>query len=290
MKSPLAALRKGFENLARNWLTTIPTIIVISIVLTMLNGLLVVNTKSAETMQNIQQKFSLTFYLKDSADPFEVGNLITTLEQRSDIVKPVTYTSKEAAWKLMSKTFSLDNELLKKYKFSLPASITITPKTPQDAPKIESFLNDNAKHLLKDPLASQDKQKTVTAQMTNFIKSVQNTMLNTIIFFTILFVVGGTLLISSAIHLTITSRKIEMNIMKLVGASYSTIAAPFVVEGLLIAVFGFAVQIVLLGTIPMEFMFTRSNLNLLLLEFIGVLLISGLASYFTAMMHVKKSI
>lgn len=283
--------RKALENLIRHWVTTLPTILVLSLVLTLFHGLLLVHGKAAETLRGVAQKFSITVYLKDGADPFEVGNLITALEGRNDIAPPVLYTSKEAASESLAKSFSLDPALFKKYQFSLPASLTVTPKNPQDAPAIENFLDENYAHLLKDPVSTKEKQKNLTSQMLEFIQGIEKTALRVIVFFIILFTIGGALLIGSTIHLAITSRRLEMGIMKLVGASYQTITTPFVIEGLFIAIFAFLLHLLFLFISPTYYIpHTTFFTNVLLLEFAGISLLSVTVSYLTAKFHLQKKV
>lgn len=284
-------LRKAFENLIRHWVTTIPTILVLSLVLTMFHGLLIVHSKASETLRGVAQKFSITIYLKDGSDPFEMGNLITALEARSDVTTPVAYTSQEAASESLAKTFSLDPVLFKKYRFSLPASLTITPKNPADAPRIERFLDENYAHLLKDPVSTKEKQKSFTSQMLEFIEGVERTTLRVIIFFIILFTVGGALLIGSTIHLAITSRRLEMGIMKIVGASYQTITTPFVIEALFIAVLAFLLHLLFLFLFPIfHIPYSIFYRNVLLLEFAGISILSILVSYLTTKFHLRKKV
>lgn len=286
----LKLLSKSALNLLRQWIITIPTILVIASTLTIFHGLLTLHDRAQIALQEMQQKFSITVYLRDDADPFEVGNLITALEERKDVIKPVVYTSKEAAWELMSKTFALDNELLKKYKFSLPASLTITPANLDGVPRLEAFLETNAKQLLKDPLISKDKQKNIANQMFAFVQSVKNAALKTIILFTALFIFGGALMIASAIHLAFVSRHLEINIMKLVGASYSNISSPFVVEGIMIGLLAFILHLILLLTLPFSISKNSFHLNAILLELLAVLALAGSASYLTVRLHLRKKL
>lgn len=281
--------RKAFENLIRHWVATAPTILVLALVLTMFHGLLAVHGKARETLGSIAEKFSITFYLKDSADPFEVGNLVAALETRPD-VKTVAYTSKEAAFELMAKSFALDPNLLKKYKFSLPASITVTPKNPDDSDKISAFLAENAGHLLKDPVSTKKKQKNLTEQMLEFLGEVRKTVLRTIFFFAALFLIGGSVLIGSTIHLSIHSRRLEMGIMKLVGASEKTITTPFIIEGFLLSLMAFLLHVILVFLLPFNLKNTTYDLNAFLFEFIAVCLLGMLVSHLTAKFHLRKKI
>lgn len=270
-------LHQSAENIIRNWTTAIPAIVVMAIVLTMFSGLFTLSSRAKTAIQNLEQKFSITVYLKDNADPFETGALITELEKRGDIIKPVTYTSKEEAWKLMSKTFSLDTDLLNKYKFSLPASLTITPKNPANVEAIEAFLNTKAKNLLRNPYDSKDKQKNITYKMTEFIQSMRDTLFKTIVLFILFFVIGGTLLLSSTIHLAILSRRREIAIMKLIGAHHSKIILPFVGEGVILSILAYILNLILLSIIPFGV-----GVNVLLFEFIVIVALGALASYLAA--------
>lgn len=282
-------LRKSFENLLRNWMTTIPTILVMAIILTMFHGLLVVKDGAQNTLQAIQQKFSVTVYLRDDADSFETANLITELEQRPDVIKPVIFTSKEEAWKTMNDAFSLDDELLNKYKFSLPASITITPKRLEDAKRIESFLHAAAGNLIAEPTESKNKQKNISDQMIEFIQNVRNATIRNLLFFTLIFIIGGALMLGSAIHLAIASRHLEIKIMKLVGASYATITIPFVIEGIMLGVLSFVLHLILSAALPFgENLMARSNT--LLLEFMTLIILSAAVSYLTTLLHIRKKI
>ncbi|MBI2639063.1 hypothetical protein HYW83_05745 [Candidatus Peregrinibacteria bacterium] len=275
-------LQKAFENILRNWLTSFPIVLVIAILLTIGNGLMNLNEQAQTMLKNIEQKFSITVYLKEDADPFEVGKLITALEERADVVKPVVYTSKEAAWKLLSNSFSLDPTLLKKYQFSLPASLTITPIKPEDTEKIEAFIASQAKNLIKDPLATKDAQRNITRQMVDFIKQVKENSVQTLVLFIIIFIVGGGLLIASAIHLAITNRHREISIMKLVGASRKTIIFPFVMEGVILSITAFLIHLV--------FILPDKTLrpNFLIAEFVVVTVLGAVVSHLATLYHLKK--
>lgn len=281
-------LKKGGENVVRHWRYSLPTVLVMAIVLTMFHALLTVHLRAKFTLESIQQKFSITVYLKDNADLVATGSLINALEKRRDVIKPIKYTSKEEAWELMKKTFALDSALLEKYRFSLPASLVITPRRIEDAPQIEAFISTTAQNLLKEPLSSKTKQKNLTEQMTEFAKNVKDSTLGTIVLFIALFAAGGTMLISSAIHLAISARHMEISIMKLVGASYGKITAPFTAEGLILGMAAFVLHVFFMLTLPLGFTISRFHLNALLFEFLAIMTLSASVSWLTARLHIKR--
>jgi cell division transport system permease protein len=283
-------MQKALENLLRNWTISLPTILIAALVLILGTTLFSVNRSANDILADIKQKLSMTIYLKDDADPFEVGALITSLESRKDVIPPVIYTSKEEAWKTLNNSFSIDSSLLEKYKFSLPASLTLTPRNASDVPLIETFIDDTAKGILASTSLSKDKQKSVTQKMADFIKTVQQSTTNILAFIIILFIGGGALLISSAIHLAITTRHKEITIMKLVGASQKRIALPFIIEGVLITVFAFALHFAVVLTLPLPADFVSSKFfsNIMLIEFFGAVLVGGTASWLTTLFHIRK--
>lgn len=281
-------LQKAISNLTLNWTSTIPSMLIMSIVLIMFFGSLTIYEKSTAMLKNIQEKFSITIYLKDDADPFEVGNLITELEKRSDVKKPVTYTSKESAWKTISKEFSLDEKLLEKYKFSLPASITIMPHSPSDASSIEAFIESTSKNLIREQTSSSTKQKNITQQMIDFIQSIRESTLRSILLFVIFFIFGGTFLIASSVHLTIASRHREISIMKLMGARYSSIIAPFVAEGVLLGILAFVINLIAVTILFPNWIESKIYINALLIEFAAIIILNATASYLTTLFHIRK--
>ena len=286
--SPLRLLTSASENLLKNWMTVLPTIVVMATSLTLFHGLIAVHNRAEETLAGIQQKFSITVYLKNDTDSFAVANLITKLEARRDVITPVKYTSKEEAWKLLQKTFTLDNELLKKYQFSLPPSLTITPRSPSDTQAIQIFLNDNAKNLLRDEQTGMTKNKNITNQMVEFIQRVRDSALKGLVLFIVLFVIGAALLTSAVIHLAITTRRGEIMIMKLVGASQQTIMLPFVLEGFLMSIVAFALHLLLLALLSFEVIATTLMQNALVLELLGIMLLSVVVSAITTFLHIKR--
>lgn len=279
-------LFRAFENFFKNWVATVPTVLVIAILLAMFHGLLAMHTKAEQTLGRLSEKFSFTIYLKINADPFETGNLITALENRPDVQKPVAFTSQEAAFELLQKNFSLDSSLLKKYRFSLPASLTIRPKTPEDIPRIEKYLNETWAQLLKDPLET--KGKNVTAEMLGFLENIKRTTSRTLLFFILLFVIGGSVLIGSTLHVAFLSRKTEITIMKLVGARRNKIIMPYVLEGTIIGFLAGLLNMAVVIVFPIDTEAARFTANALLIEAGAAIFLSSGVSYVTILFHLKK--
>lgn len=254
-----------------------------AIILMLLHSLLLLRTRATLTLQTLQQKFSFTVYLKDDADPLEVGNLITDLESRTDVIKPVVYTSKEEALAGIRTTFSLDTESLAKYGLSLPASLTIRPRDPANTSAIYAFLEKKTGHLINK---SKDGNDGLTERMVEFLRNLRGDTLGTILLVIVFFLIGGGLLLSNTIHMAITARHREIMIMKILGASRQRIMAPFMVESVLLGSAAFILHLLFSALLPLPFLELPNISTVLLMEFLAVMLLSSATSYFTCLISI----
>lgn len=287
--SPHQTIKGAAENIGRNLATSIATVVVMALILTTFHGLLVLYTKASATLASLENTFSITVYLKDDSEAFDVGKLVKELEKRSDITPPVRYTSREEAWKIMSERFGLESDLLKRYSFSLPASLTIQPRTPKDTPAIEAFISNNAKKIVRSGAFSDGAAKNLTDRMITFTENIKASTIQTLLLFLVFFVIGGSLLMSSTIHLALSSRHKEIAIMKLVGASRGRIVLPFVLEGVLLATLSYVIHLIaVVSAVPFTPGYERLHLNALVFEGATLVLLGGGVSYLTTLWLLKK--
>jgi len=281
-------IQKAWENIVKNSVVTIPSVIIISIVLFLFNSLLGVQQKTDETLNRLQQKFSITFFLKNDVDSFTITKLISELESRADVIAPVKFTSQDEARAFIEKAFSINPDTISTSELSLPPSITVTPRSPSDVERIESFVKNLGKNILNEASMSQETQKNITNQMSIFLKEIEDTTQRAVLFFIFVFIITGFLLIGSSISITMSSHSKEISIMKLVGAHFGTITNPYIVEGVMLGFFAFIISVIatlLFGTVIIG---DRIALNALLFELIGVIGISALASYLTSYFYLKR--
>lgn len=284
----ISVIKSAWKNLRRNYEAAFAAMLVIGLALTMLHGFILINAKASATLAALSQKFSFTVYLRDDADPFEVGKLITALEERPEVAPPVVFTSKEAAFEFVKKNFSLDPSFISTYRLSLPASLQITPRKIEDTTKIESFLEGKWRNLLRDPFASKEKQQVLAKDMLSFIKSVQRSSVKTILFFIVFGIFAFTLLQTLTLHLAFLSRRVEIAALKLIGESRTRLAMPFIFESVMIGIGAFALHVVLTFLIPFEFGTARVLANILILELMGVFFLSVLTGFIVSYLHLRR--
>ena len=88
------------------------------------------------------------------------------------------------------------------------------------------------------------KSKNITEKVSEWIISFGNSMRSVKIWFFTGMLICGIIIVVNAIHLSISMRKEEIEIMKLVGAKFSSIRAPFLAEGAIYGLFSAFLSII----------------------------------------------
>ncbi|HYM45121.1 MAG TPA: permease-like cell division protein FtsX [Solirubrobacteraceae bacterium] len=182
--------------------------------------------------------------LSTSATPAEEARVRGELG-RAPHVKSVQFVSRQTGYeqerKLNPQAFALIG-----YN-PLPDIFRVTPASPEDAGAVRAELDQSSPlgtRLVTDPAiaAVQDRQAE-----TNRILSATRVIKLTMALLAALLVIASVLLISNTIRLSLFSRRREVEVMKLVGATDWFIRWPFVLEGLFLGALGGGAAIGLLA-------------------------------------------
>jgi cell division transport system permease protein len=182
--------------------------------------------------------------LNTTATPAEEARVRAEI-MKAPHVKSVQFVSKQAGYeqerKLNPQAFALIG-----YN-PLPDIYRVTPANPNDAGSVRAELDQSSPlgtRLVTDPAiaAVQNRQAE-----TNKILSATRVIKLTMALLAALLVLASVLLISNTIRLSLFSRRREVEVMKLVGATDWFIRWPFVIEGLFLGALGGAAAIGLLA-------------------------------------------
>jgi len=168
-------------------------------------------------------------------------------------VREVTYVSKEEAFSMMQQYTTVDiSDLVRENP--LPASLEITVTSPRAANELKESIA-----LLEGVTDVRYGESQLQTLLPMFYG------LEIISFFWAVFTAGATLFtITNTIKLAILSRKREIKIMQLVGATSWFIRLPFLIEGLIYGVIGAALALGLVGItydLVLKFMESRNIFN-----------------------------
>ncbi len=165
--------------------------------------------------------------------------------QRAPHVKSIQYVSKQQGYEQQKKANPQAFALIG-YN-PLPDIFRVTPDRPENSAALRAELDQSSPlgtRLVTDPAiaAVQNRQA-----QTNTILSATRVIKITMALLAALLVLASILLISNTIRLSLFSRRREVEVMKLVGATDWFIRWPFVLEGLFLGAIGGAAAIGLLA-------------------------------------------
>lgn len=242
--------KTGLHNFVRNaWLSTAATA-VMSVTLTLVAVSYIANVALTSTIKSVVDKIDVSVFLKDSTNQDQT-NAIKAKFEGLENVEAVKYVSKSDALteyrrqnadnpKLLEAVTETDNPL--------PASLQIKAKDPNQLQPITDLANTpEVKPLLADRDAisySGDRKATIDKiiQTSNFFKLLG-------IIASIVFVVISTLIIFNTIRMAIFTRREEIEIMKLVGATNWFIRGPFIFEAALYGIIAAIVALIFIYTV-----------------------------------------
>lgn len=194
-------------------------------------------------LQAVRDKIDLTLFLKDEATPDQVQQLKSYTATLPN-VKNISYVSKDEALDRL-RTSSKDGEKLAKTAIEignpLPASLEIKTSSLEKLDELDRTIRKDSSSSIvaSSSLEDSDVRKKVVERIVSISNAVSK--VGTVI--SIAFLVISLLIIFNTIRMAIFTRREEIDIMKLVGATKWFIRGPFLVEGAMYGIIGATVAI-----------------------------------------------
>lgn len=244
------SFREAGSHFRRNWSTALGAVVTIFLSLFII-GLFVLGSALIENMVgSVENRVTIQAFLSDDADQSAVQAFQKQIQGWNN-VESVTYKSKDQALEEYRTTMSYRNAsdavAALDGQNPIPASLVIKltdPKDVQDVAQRIASSSDFAAIADNKDNPSGDVQygrETVERlfSVTSYIRVGAIALVGLLIFVAFVF-------INNTIRLAINARRREIAIMRLVGASNSFIRGPFLMEGVLEAVIGALLAIVVL--------------------------------------------
>ncbi len=171
---------------------------------------------------------------KEDVTPAQINAVRAQLEKMPE-VKSVEFISAEKALELMKKRSPELTEGL--VGNPLPASYQVTPRRGEDVALIANRL---------DPVPAGVEKVNYGKKTAERVLQVAKVIGAIFLVGSIILIVASTLLISNTIRLSIFSRRREVEVMKLVGATNWFVRGPFMLEGLITGLVGSIAAVILL--------------------------------------------
>lgn len=241
--------KTGFRNLFRNaWLSIAATaIMVVTLVIVAFFAF------SALFLQNqlaaVREKIDLTVFLKDEATPDQVKQLQANI-QTFDNVAEVRYVSKTDALERL-RTSSKDGEQLAKTATEignpLPASLEVRTETLENLDSLNSQIKADSGAIIVASTSNDDSD--VRRKVVDRIVSISSGVSKVGTVISVAFLLISLMIIFNTIRMAIFTRREEIEIMKLVGATNWYIRGPFLIEGAMYGIIGATIAMAI--TLPL---------------------------------------
>ncbi|MBU1151648.1 hypothetical protein KJ632_02355, partial [Patescibacteria group bacterium] len=166
----------------------------------------------------------------------------------------------------------------------LPASISVITSHPKYHAGIEKALKKPEFSAYLSNISAAEDQKTnaiLQSVSTNLIKVSDFT--NQVLYWLIItFIIGGSLIILNALHITIFTRKKEIEVMKMVGSSLNFIRLPYLIESIIYAVLAVILSFIMMLIVSKNLNVEMHNLQQIFIIELFVAILINLGSSFIA--------
>ena len=227
------SIRDGFKSVIRNFGLSFASIMctTITLILVALSIICAVNVEHAT--KSIESELSIIVYLKNDLTEEDMNNIETDIKSRS-AVESLTIKTKDE-WKMELEESDEDLKTVLDYLGENPLmnSLVVYVNDVKE-------LSDTAKYI-----SSLTGVETVKygESMVETVITIFDVLEKVVVIIVIALILVTAFLISNTIKLTIFSRRNEIEIMRLVGASNAAIKFPFVIEGFIIGLIGSIIPI-----------------------------------------------
>ncbi len=236
--------KEALRSINRNAIPSFAAIASVVVTVLVLGVFIPVVQATTGAANEVRGRVLVDVYLKTNATDTDAERVRQRLVD-TRYVGNVEYVSKEDAYKEAKRDNPEAYRLLGSNP--LPDTFRIKPKDPDDTLKLVDALSPqtaSGKRTVIDPAigkvqSSREKAGKIL-NATGLVKWMMFALVS-------LLIVASVLLISNTIRLSLFSRRREVEVMKLVGATDSFIRWPFVIEGIVLGTLGGVIAVLLLG-------------------------------------------
>ena len=237
-------LREALRSMSRNAVPSFAAMASVLVTVLVLGMFIPVVQATTGAANDVRSRVLVNVYLKTSAKQGDVDRVKRMLDDKVAHVGTYQYVSKNQALAEQRRRYPEAYDLLRSNP--LPDTFRVTPDKPDNALALRDALSPSAPgggRTTIDP--SIDSVKNSRDDTRKILVATRVVKLTTGLL-TALLVVASVLLVSNTIRLSLFSRRREVEVMKLVGATDWFIRWPFVIEGIVLGALGGLVAILLL--------------------------------------------
>jgi cell division transport system permease protein len=242
-------LSEAYRALRRNAAPSIAAVVTIAVTVLLVGVLVPVLDASGSKTEDVRNQLELKVFLFEDAQQGEINALQTRIEGISH-VDSVEYISPAQALTLLEDKLQ-DKSLLDQLNSNpLPPAFNVKLDDPDNLESVQAALSPPDASGKPQPISAAI-DDIVTGEQTQQIREVTGAVKILLAVIAVLLAIASLFLVGNTIRLSIYARRREVEVMQLVGATDWFIRWPFVIEGLVVGLFGagIAVGILFLGKV-----------------------------------------
>ncbi len=249
--SPGYFISETWSSFRRNWVMSLVAVSIIYISLLLVGAFFLMSSVINAMVSSFESKVSIQVFLKDDAAEVDVQALQAAIQKMPN-VKSIAYVTKDQALAIFKERTKNTPQLVQQLRNNpLPASIEVALVSPREVQGVVNLI-------VKDPLTAKvvktpanlgtplDTDIRYGQNVVEALFAATGVVRMFALGFLILLLIVSLVLIGNTIRLAIYSRRREIGIMRLVGASNWFIRTPFLLEGVLQALIGSVLAILTL--------------------------------------------
>jgi len=237
--------QEALRALRRNGAPSLAAVVTTVVTVVLLGVLIPVFQTTQAKSEEVRSELSFQLALFDDATAAEKQALRRKLEALPH-VESVTYISKRDALETLRKELK-DPEILEQLNSNpLPASFEIKAEDASYLPDIRKAIFPTTVNGKKQPISPIISHPFDRQQASAQIEQVTSALKIVLTVITALLIVASLMLVGNTIRLSIYTRRREVEVMRLVGATRWFIRWPFMIEGMIVGLAGGLVAILIL--------------------------------------------
>jgi cell division transport system permease protein len=234
-------LGEAYRALRRNAAPSIAAIVTIAVTVLLVGVLVPVLDASGSKTEDVRSQLELKVFLFNDVDKGEINALQDRIEGINH-VDGVEYVSPQEALKITEERLG-DNSLLEELNSNpLPPAFNVKLDDPDNLESVQAALSPPDATGKPQPISAAI-DDIVTGDQTEQIREVTSAVKILLAVIAVLLAVASLFLVGNTIRLSIYARRREVEVMQLVGATDWFIRWPFVIEGLVVGLFGAAIAV-----------------------------------------------
>ena len=240
-------IQEAFRALRRNAAPSMAAVVTTVVTVILLGVLVPIFQTTQSKSSEVRSQLQLRVYLFDDATKAEVAALRQQIREVPD-VESVRYLSKADALGEFRRDFDQEQRdvLAELHSNPLPANFIVKPEDAANLDQIRASLsppNQAGQPTFISPIISDVDDRQEEAQQIEQVTGALKIVLTVI---TVLLIVASLMLVGNTIRLSIYTRRREVEVMRLVGATRWFIRWPFMIEGVVVGFAGGALAILIL--------------------------------------------